>query len=165
MLQAMSQTQTLASGVVIRQDFAAAVRPVFFQTEFEEFLALTSKAPVSAGVRLLLARVARWSALKAWASGLRSEAGYAKPRSPSPESLPSSCIGCGRRAQGLAASKLTVDFFSRPWPRPSTLVSGMTACPEIFGHPAMDEWWIICNDALTSYRAAAAGTASAPASR
>ena len=39
------------------------------------------------------------------ASGLRSEAGYAKPRSPSPESLPSSCIGCGRRAQGLAGKQ------------------------------------------------------------
>jgi hypothetical protein len=41
MLETMSQTQILASGLVIRQDFAAAVRPVFFQTEFEEFLYAT----------------------------------------------------------------------------------------------------------------------------
>jgi hypothetical protein len=34
-------TQTLASGVIIRQDFTAAVRPVLFQTEFEEWLYAT----------------------------------------------------------------------------------------------------------------------------
>src|SRR5262249_54189734 len=34
---------------------------------------------------------------KPGASGLRSEAGYAKPRLPSPESLPSSCTGCGSK--------------------------------------------------------------------
>src|SRR5262245_17308608 len=31
---------------------------------------------------VLLTRVAKWSALKAWGSGLRSEAGFAKPRLP-----------------------------------------------------------------------------------
>src|SRR5882757_8015263 len=41
MLHAMNQTHTLSSGLVIRQDFAAAIRPVFFQTEFEEFLYAT----------------------------------------------------------------------------------------------------------------------------
>jgi hypothetical protein len=34
----MIVTQTLASGLTIRQNFAAAVRPVFFQTEFDEWL-------------------------------------------------------------------------------------------------------------------------------
>lgn len=37
----MLQTQTLSSGLIVRQDFTAAVRPVFFQTEFEEFLYAT----------------------------------------------------------------------------------------------------------------------------
>ena len=47
---------------------------------------------------VLLTRVAKWSVLKAWASGWRSEAGFARPRLPSPESLPSSCTGCGLTA-------------------------------------------------------------------
>jgi len=47
---------------------------------------------------VLLTRVAKWSALKAWASGLRSEAGCAKPRLPWLESLPSFCTGCGSKA-------------------------------------------------------------------
>jgi len=38
---AMIVTQTLASGIVVRQDFRNAVRPVFFQTGFEEFLYAT----------------------------------------------------------------------------------------------------------------------------
>jgi hypothetical protein len=33
----MPQTQVLSSGLIIRQDFAEVVRPVFFQTEYEEF--------------------------------------------------------------------------------------------------------------------------------
>jgi hypothetical protein len=37
----MPQTQVLSSGLIIRQDFAEAVRPVFFQTENEEFLYAT----------------------------------------------------------------------------------------------------------------------------
>jgi hypothetical protein len=37
----MRQTQVLSSGLTIRQDFAEAVRPVFFQTEHEEFLYAT----------------------------------------------------------------------------------------------------------------------------
>lgn len=37
----MIVTQTLASGITVRQDFAKAVRPVFFQTEFEEWLYAT----------------------------------------------------------------------------------------------------------------------------
>ena len=37
----MMVTQTLASGVAVRQDFTKAVRPVFFQTEFEEWLYAT----------------------------------------------------------------------------------------------------------------------------
>ena len=43
-------------------------------------------------------RVARWSTLKAWVSGLRSEAGCAKPRLRSLESLPSFCTECGSKA-------------------------------------------------------------------
>jgi hypothetical protein len=38
---AMLETQVLASGLIIRQDFTEAVRPVFFQTEYEEFLYAT----------------------------------------------------------------------------------------------------------------------------
>ncbi|MGA7452190.1 MAG: hypothetical protein WBW73_13195, partial [Rhodoplanes sp.] len=37
----MLETQVLSSGLMIRQDFAEAVRPVFFQTESEEFLYAT----------------------------------------------------------------------------------------------------------------------------
>src|SRR5262245_45814132 len=37
----MSDTQILSSGLIIRQDFAAAVRPVFFQTDHEEFVYAT----------------------------------------------------------------------------------------------------------------------------
>jgi hypothetical protein len=37
----MMVTQKLASGVTIRQDFSTAVRPVFFQTDFEEVLYAT----------------------------------------------------------------------------------------------------------------------------
>jgi hypothetical protein len=37
----MIVTQTLASGLVVRQDFRGAVRPVFFQTEFDDFLYAT----------------------------------------------------------------------------------------------------------------------------
>ncbi len=37
----MLETQVLASGLIIRQDFTEAVRPVFFQTEYEEFLYAT----------------------------------------------------------------------------------------------------------------------------
>jgi hypothetical protein len=37
----MIVTQTLASGLTVRQDFSRAVRPVFFQTEFEEWLYAT----------------------------------------------------------------------------------------------------------------------------
>jgi hypothetical protein len=33
----MLGTQVLSSGLIIRQDFAKAVRPVFFQTDYEEF--------------------------------------------------------------------------------------------------------------------------------
>jgi len=46
---------------------------------------------------VLLTRVAKWSALKAW--GIRlAKAGYAKPRLPWLESLPSFCTGCGLKA-------------------------------------------------------------------
>jgi hypothetical protein len=38
---AMLETQVLSSGLMIRQDFAEAVRPVFFQTEHDEFLYAT----------------------------------------------------------------------------------------------------------------------------
>jgi hypothetical protein len=37
----MRRTQTLSSGTIIRQDFADAVRPVFFQTEYDDFLYAT----------------------------------------------------------------------------------------------------------------------------
>jgi hypothetical protein len=37
----MKRQQILSSGRVIRQDFADAIRPVFFQTEYEEFLYAT----------------------------------------------------------------------------------------------------------------------------
>jgi transposase len=47
----------------------------------------------AAGV--LLTRVPKWSALKAWGMRLASEMGFARPRSPSPVSSPSSCIACG----------------------------------------------------------------------
>ena len=63
---------------------------------------------------VLLARVARWSALKPGASGLRSEAGYAKPRLPSPESLPSFCIGCGSKAPNSTGQRrLPINLHSR----------------------------------------------------
>jgi len=44
---------------------------------------------------VLLTRVAKWSALKAWASRLRSEPGCERPKLLSPESLPSFCTECG----------------------------------------------------------------------
>jgi hypothetical protein len=47
---------------------------------------------------VLLTREAKWSTLKAWGIGLRSEAGFAKPRLPSLESLPSFSTACGWRA-------------------------------------------------------------------
>jgi transposase len=47
---------------------------------------------------VLLTRVAKWSALKAWASGLPSKGGFAKPKSPWLESSPSFCTGCGSMA-------------------------------------------------------------------
>ena len=68
---------------------------------------------------VLLTRVAKWSVLKAWASGWRSEAGFARPRLPSPESLPSSCTGCGltapssighRRRPPLKAHNRIIEF-------------------------------------------------------
>jgi len=37
----MPETHVLLSGLIIRQDFAEAVRPVFFQTAYEEFLYAT----------------------------------------------------------------------------------------------------------------------------
>src|ERR1700675_1832162 len=37
----MKHTPTLSSGMTIRQDFADAVRPVFFQTDYDEFLYAT----------------------------------------------------------------------------------------------------------------------------
>jgi hypothetical protein len=37
----MKREQTLSSGMVINQDFADAIRPVFFQTEYEKFLYAT----------------------------------------------------------------------------------------------------------------------------
>ena len=37
----MKQTQRLASGLIVRQDITTAIRPVFFRTEFEEFLYAT----------------------------------------------------------------------------------------------------------------------------
>src|SRR4051812_3409538 len=46
MVQALNETQTLASGLVIRQDVPAAVRPVFSQTEFKEFLYSTLRSVV-----------------------------------------------------------------------------------------------------------------------
>ena len=46
----------------------------------------------------MLTRIARWSALKAWASGLRSEPGCVKPRLPSLENLLSFRTGCGSTA-------------------------------------------------------------------
>jgi hypothetical protein len=50
---------------------------------------------------VLLTRVAKWSALKAWAFGLQNEAGYAKPRLRLRESLRSFCIGCGSKVPNL----------------------------------------------------------------
>ena len=47
---------------------------------------------------VLLTRVAKWSALKAGASGLRSDVGCAKPGLPLLESSPSSCTECGSTA-------------------------------------------------------------------
>ena len=37
----MRETHVLSSGLMIRQDFSEAVRPVFFQTDYEEFLYAT----------------------------------------------------------------------------------------------------------------------------
>src|SRR5258708_10626837 len=37
----MPETHVLSSGLIIRQDFAEAVRPVFLQTAYEEFLYAT----------------------------------------------------------------------------------------------------------------------------
>ena len=47
---------------------------------------------------VLLTRIEKWSTLVARASGLRSEADCAKPRSPWLESLPPFCTGCGSSA-------------------------------------------------------------------
>src|SRR5260221_4983925 len=40
----MKRTQLLSSGVTIQQDFADAIRPVFYQTEYDEFLYATDEA-------------------------------------------------------------------------------------------------------------------------
>ena len=52
----------------------------------------------SEAANVMLTRIARWSALKAWASGLRSEPGCVKPRLPSLENLLSFRTGCGSTA-------------------------------------------------------------------
>ena len=47
---------------------------------------------------VLLTRVAKWSALKAWGMRLAKRRSLRKAKSPWLESLPSSCIGCGSTA-------------------------------------------------------------------
>ena len=77
---------------------------------------------------VLLTRVASGRRSKPGASGLRSEAGYAKPRLPSPESLPSSCTGCGSKVPNSSGHqrRLLVNLRSRTTEFP--LTSG-NQCP------------------------------------
>ena len=50
---------------------------------------------------VLLTRVAKWSALKAWGIRLAKRSGLAKPRLQLHESLRSFCIGCGSKVPNL----------------------------------------------------------------
>lgn len=37
----MKRTQTLSSGLIVQQDFGDSIRPMFFETDIEEFMYAT----------------------------------------------------------------------------------------------------------------------------
>src|SRR5262249_50773383 len=75
---------------------------------------------------VLLTRVAKWSALKAWGVRLAKRNGCAKLRLPSLESLPSYCIGCGSKAanSGGHQRRLQVNLHSKGTKFPPTRGNG-----------------------------------------
>src|SRR5262249_8466195 len=81
-----------------------------------------SRDAVYEAANVLLTRVAKGSALKAWGIRLATRSGLRKARLPSPESLPSSCIGCGPKVPNSSGPqrRLPVNLHSRTTEFPPT---------------------------------------------
>ena len=71
---------------------------------------------------VLLTRVAKWSALKAWGIRLAKRSGLRKAKVPSLESLPSFCTGCGSKAPNSSGHqrRLPINLHSRTTEFPPT---------------------------------------------